>query len=43
MLIKIMAIHEVLAKNFFEFNLKKNATLPSQIHLILSQNMMNDS
>jgi hypothetical protein len=43
MLIKIMAIHEALTNKKKEFNLKKDATLLSQIHLSLGQNVMNDS
>jgi hypothetical protein len=44
MFIKAIAMHEVLTKNFFESNLKKKKkTLLSQIHLIMGQNVMNDS
>jgi hypothetical protein len=32
MLIGVMAIHELLAKNFFKVHLKNMAILPSQIH-----------
>jgi hypothetical protein len=42
MLITTMTIHEVLAKKTFEFNSKINK-IPSQIHLIMGQNVMNES
>jgi hypothetical protein len=44
MLIKAMATHEVLTKkkNWIQFE-KKKTTLPSQIHLNMGQNVMNDS
>jgi hypothetical protein len=38
-----METHEAFEKNFFESNLKKKTTLPSHIHLILGQIMMNYS
>jgi hypothetical protein len=40
----LIATHEVVAKKTFEFNLeKKKKNLPTQIHLIMGQNVMNDS
>ncbi len=43
MLIEVMAIQKVLAKKNFESNLNKKATMFSHIHLIMGQNVMNDS
>jgi hypothetical protein len=43
LLIEAMATHDTLTKNFIESNLEKKTTLPSQIHMILDQNVMNDS
>jgi hypothetical protein len=38
-----MATHDTLTKNFIESNLEKKTTLPSKMHMILGQNVLNDS